>query len=52
MMAESGTLVMGTPASVVNAEYKEPSDIANTSSSRVYLFGAVVLLKGLRRKIR
>jgi len=40
----------GTPASVVNAEYKEPSDIANHLFLLCIPFGAVLLLRGLRRR--
>jgi hypothetical protein len=46
----SGTPSWGTPASVVNAEYKEPSDIANYLLLLGLPFGAVVLLRGLRRR--
>ena len=45
-----GTPSWGTPASVVNAEYKEPSDITNYLLLLGLPFGAVVLLRGLRRR--
>lgn len=40
----------GTPASVVNAEYKEPSDITNHFFLLGFPFGVVLLLRGLRRR--
>ena len=40
----------GTPASVVNAEYKEPSDITNYLLLLGFPLGVVLLLKGLRRR--
>ncbi len=40
----------GTPASVVNAEYKEFSDIANCLFLLCIPVGAVLLWKGLRRR--
>jgi len=46
----SGTPSWGTPASVVNAKYKEPSDITNYLLLLGLPFGAVVLLRRLRRK--
>jgi len=39
-----------TPASVINAEYKEPSDITNFLLILWLPFGAVLLLRGLRRR--
>jgi len=46
----SDTLTWGTPASVINAEYKEFSDITNHLLILCLPFGAVLLLRGLRRR--
>jgi len=40
----------GTPASIMNAEYKESSDIVNYSFLLCLSFGAVLFLRGLRRR--
>lgn len=46
----AGTPSWGTPASVINAEYKESSDITNHLLILCLPFAAVLLLKGLRRR--
>ena len=45
-----GQLPWGTPASIMNAEYKGSSDIVNYFFLLCLSFGAVLFLRGLRRR--